>query len=1408
MGRQGTPRPDATGTSASRRVSTYVRAHRARRRWLGVVGVLAAVVACVTALALSLPASTWTGAASLPEGAQVPEGYTRQYSAQDRDSGVAVAVHAADGVVPDGAQLKVDLLDEDGEKYGAARDALAEQAGEGDDYGFAALDIRFEDEKGNEVEPTGDVYVVIDAKSVLPEDVDPESVTVQHLAEDESGAVAAVDTVADAAEVTDGVVAANDTAVQAAFTVDGFSTFTITWNNNRVSLEVYLGTLDGEGNVNELDVSDDIAAAIFKSDETIASFDAPKVSGYEYAEQAYVVSSGWFGPTSTERIYDLEYVDSLFGSNWQYTTKENPSSQWDWETYDEDSDTIYFIYEESSQSTSGLSVTDDIFNSGSLKAVLTNDDNQVVSYTWYRSQEPEQNSNYELVDGQTSESIYVADDGARHYYYVEANLSDGTQLTSDTFQVPYYDALQNGSFEDPDRSEVDEEYQLSFPSNGGRSYFMQIPNDTDGLIWKTTGYGTHYGNQPNGYYTEIVKSTYGNSRYAYGIPNAAEGDQFAELNCQVAGALYQDVLTVPGSTLYWGLEHSDRSEGQESRLLVLISDTSELPDNFNPADYRDITGADLEDNIVLDVSTEEVGWQYHAGSYVVPEGQYVTRFYFVAGNGASEGNLLDNITFRTELPKPPEEKSNIVIRKSVTGVDNTSDLAGVGFTFSVTGENYSQTVEVNEENNWTAIVTVDPGLYNVLEQSPAQSIGGYSYLSTQVSVDEGSPTSDTSTMVSAVSGESVAVDFTNTYTSSAPVEPTVSDPDIRKYVDAKDDGTYDLSLDVTGTTGKETRDVNVLYILDESYSMMWDMNGNYPDKEKGTDEGDPNPSGDNKYPNKNDDEQEYLYSYARFNAAKQAITQLNSALLDDANLDVQVAMVTFAFDHHKPESYEGQSIGWNDLSDSFDLPSSEWETFASGTNYAEAFGKAKTILSDARSDAETIVVFVTDGEPNYPQKEGMNDAEKIAYAKQQAAKAIGELECDRFYAVGVGSDIGNDYLSELVENVKEDVVADSFASGRTSEIINHFNEIAAEISGVDTHDVTIVDELSEYAELVDTSSVPTITIKDANGFSVDVAQPETLTESNDGVLIGTYTFNDKTDASSGTAAQQTLTYTYYPAGTYQGNEHPVIKLDFPEKYALTKGWTYTITVSIQPTQDAVDYLLDNDNAYPEKGDPNTDVPGTSEKEWTSSGKLGFNSNKDATLIFTSGKTTMEPKYYPDPVIQVTTRSLSFKKVDATSKETALTGAEFILSKVINEDTLYLTEGGSWSESKDTAKHFGGKDISEFTINNLVVGETYELIEVVPPDGYQLLEYPVVISGNAAAPTYNSASLQPESTAQDAEPAGSEQNPYLIPNSTGAELPETGGPGTTIATFGGATLIAAAGIGYGLRRNRERRGAQS
>lgn len=277
MGTRGTSRngiPRGTGA--------YASAHRQKRRWFAVLGVLAALVVFVTVYALMTPAATLTAdgaeetteevmetdgeevatdeeaeveqasvtteeaevaetvaetgdvvvedeaetvaAAALPDGAQVPDGYTEQYSFQDEANGVAVTVYAPEGVVPEGATLSVALLSEDDAAYAEAEEALAAD----DDYGFAALDIHFEVD-GEEVEPSGDVYVVIDAEGLLPEDVDPESVTVQHHAESDGSVT--VETVADVADETDGVVAvADDTTVQAAFEVSGFSTFTVSWN--------------------------------------------------------------------------------------------------------------------------------------------------------------------------------------------------------------------------------------------------------------------------------------------------------------------------------------------------------------------------------------------------------------------------------------------------------------------------------------------------------------------------------------------------------------------------------------------------------------------------------------------------------------------------------------------------------------------------------------------------------------------------------------------------------------------------------------------------------------------------------------------------------------------------------------------------------------------------------------------------------------------------------------------------------------------------------------------------------------------------------------------------------------------------------------------------------------------------
>lgn len=380
--------------------SAYASSHRQKRVWLAAVICLAILVVFGTIAALMMPASAMTAqgeatpetaqaaavetettvpaettadaiaeqataeTAALPQAAQVPEGYTVQRTVRDEENGFAVTVYAPEGVIQEDAVLCASLLGQEDEKYQKASEELAEQTdlmpvdtangaavksqdAESDTetpaVGFAALDIHFEDADGNEVEPNGEVFVSIDAAGLIPEDADPESVTVQHHEELDDEAVV-VETVADTADETEGVVEvtpAEETApqtlaetpatdVQAAFAVDNFSTFTIVWENRYSTISVHYGYWEN-GTIKEL--NSDNKWVDFSSEDTIETFKAPAVDGYTYKGEAYVVTK-----YSTTKISDIQYKTYV---GWQYKGVENDR----WNTYDSRGQTIYFIYE-------------------------------------------------------------------------------------------------------------------------------------------------------------------------------------------------------------------------------------------------------------------------------------------------------------------------------------------------------------------------------------------------------------------------------------------------------------------------------------------------------------------------------------------------------------------------------------------------------------------------------------------------------------------------------------------------------------------------------------------------------------------------------------------------------------------------------------------------------------------------------------------------------------------------------------------------------------------------------------------------------------------------------------------------------------------------------------------------------
>lgn len=67
-------------------------------------------------------------------------------------------------------------------------------------------------------------------------------------------------------------------------------------------------------------------------------------------------------------------------------------------------------------------------------------------------------------------------------------------------------------------------------------------------------------------------------------------------------------------------------------------------------------------------------WTYHQGAYKVnSDGQYSTRFFFVAGNTASGnntvGNFLDDIKFTRDKLTPVEGTASVTVEKTIVGLE-------------------------------------------------------------------------------------------------------------------------------------------------------------------------------------------------------------------------------------------------------------------------------------------------------------------------------------------------------------------------------------------------------------------------------------------------------------------------------------------------------------------------------------------------------------------------------------------------------------------------------------------------------------------------------------------------------------------------------------------------------------------
>ena len=526
---------------------------------------------------------------------------------------------------------------------------------------------------------------------------------------------------------------------------------------------------------------------------------------------------------------------------------------------------------------------------------------------------------------------------------------------------------------------------------------------------------------------------------------------------------------------------------------------------------------------------------------------------------------------------------------------------------------------------------------------------------------------------------------------------TLPAPGHTKKAVSNGDGTYDLSLDVSGSIGSEAKKIplDVVMIIDKSNSM-------------------------------NDDN--------KLTTVKSAATNLVKTLDGNNGIDVRYNIVQFggAVD---PTTSVASSSGWEKTAseatraiNGVNTPSNQ---DLGGTNYQAGIRVAKQQLNLARAGAQTVVIFFTDGIPtfrlsspkleyykraygydyNMPRYYGAGNHDDNNYNINAAAAEIKGMYTNRFYAVGKYSKDektqGANNLQELVDNVnassKQTYVADN-----TSQIEGIFNNISSEILELTCTNVSITDTLNENAQIVK---------------NVDGQTPLTITVTNKSGTVEKETGYDNvslivpsTKQNGGEEKDRTLTATYV-----EDENGRQIKLIFPEKYSLEADYTYTVTTPIEPTEKAYEKYRYGKETYPNTPDAGTGTHAEKREN-------GFYCNDTAQLKYnnTKGDKTVA---YDKPVIQLTPGKLVIKKTIAgelTEAQVKALEENLTFKYTLNKGEEQNTKLTDWTENADgtyTASATVASGLSPDTM--YTVTEDADSAKV---EGYDVVRDPVSDSG--------------------------------------------------------------------------------
>lgn len=463
-------------------------------------------------------------------------------------------------------------------------------------------------------------------------------------------------------------------------------------------------------------------------------------------------------------------------------------------------------------------------------------------------------------------------------------------------------------------------------------------------------------------------------------------------------------------------------------------------------------------------------------------------------------------------------------------------------------------------------------------------------------------------------------------------------PDFSKKVTYNNDGTYTLSMNVSGKGGETTSTtatpLDIALVLDVSGSMAWPskkinsadidksetykvfdrFNNNYVTVSyrngywRTQSGGFVNPATTQFY--SNDTRLAVLQS-----SIVNFLTKVNNknGEISEAGKKIQVSLITYA---------NSGTINQSLTSDVTAVETALNKLTASGaTNAADGLNQAHTALTGARSDSRRVVIFYSDGQPTTSNSfspavasSAINYAHTLKTADKATVYSI-SADPDATTTGTTNTDLFMSYVSSNYPNAQgvSRPNANSWAapgdrgpgdyytavSGDDS-LDNIFDGIFSDITqGSVFTNVSMTDTLSQYVEFVNADAAnygAKLVVRNSNGEEVTLAEVGLPTET----------------------------------GTYQitSSDGTTVSIEFPAGYALRDGFTYSLEYQIKPSDTAY-------TEYATSGYPSIGADGTGD---SSAGQPGFRSNNEASISYTprvdgvvqSGVTGA----FPHPVVQV------------------------------------------------------------------------------------------------------------------------------------------------------------------------------